>query len=45
MLSPAHLCLVLTTTYFHADFGRVYRMVILPELALVAVAFGYLSLL
>ena len=45
MLSPAHLCLVLTTTYFHADFGRVYRMVILPELALVAVAFSYLALL
>jgi integral membrane protein (TIGR00529 family) len=45
MLSPAHLCLVLTTTYFHSDFGQVYRMVILPELTLVAVAFGYLALL
>jgi integral membrane protein (TIGR00529 family) len=44
MLSPAHLCLVLTTGYFHADFGKVYRMVILPELALVAVTFGYLAL-
>jgi uncharacterized protein len=45
MLSPAHLCLVLTSSYFHADFGRVYRMVILPELALVAVAYSYLAFL
>lgn len=45
MLSPAHLCLVLTSSYFHADFGRVYRMVVLPELALVAVAFSYLAFL
>lgn len=45
MLSPAHLCLVLTNSYFHADFGRVYRLIILPELALVAVSFSYLAFL
>lgn len=30
MLSPLHLCLVLTREYFNADFNRVYRMLLLP---------------
>lgn len=45
MMSPAHLCFVLTTGYFKANFARVYRMVMLPELALLAVSVAYLSLL
>jgi hypothetical protein len=34
MLSPMHLCLALTTEYFKASLGRVYR-VLLPSAALV----------
>ena len=34
MLSPAHLCLILTNEYFKSDLGRVYRR-LAPPLALV----------
>jgi len=38
LLSPVHLCLVLSREYFKADFGRVYRRlgVLVALLALVA---------
>jgi len=38
MLSPVHLCLVLTVRYFRADFHRVYRMLIAPEAGIVLTA-------
>jgi integral membrane protein (TIGR00529 family) len=38
MLSPVHLCNVLTREYFKADFGRSYRMLIVPSLIILAVA-------
>jgi hypothetical protein len=38
MLSPVHLCLVLTTEYFKADLGAVYREVIKPMAAVLLVA-------
>lgn len=38
MLSPAHLCLVLTIQHFKADFGRVQLMLLLPELVVVSAA-------
>lgn len=31
MLSPVHLCLLLTRDYFDADFGKVYRRLLLPQ--------------
>ncbi len=34
MLSPAHLCLILTNEYFKSDLGRVYRK-LAPPLAVV----------
>jgi len=39
LLSPVHLCLVLSREYFKADFGRVYRglLPLVGALALVAV--------
>jgi len=39
LLSPVHLCLVLSREYFKADFGRVYRGLfrLMAPLALVAV--------
>ncbi|MHC1697961.1 MAG: DUF401 family protein [Geobacteraceae bacterium] len=37
MLSPLHLCLVLTREYFHADTSKVYRLLLLPSfLVLIA---------
>ncbi len=44
LLSPVHLCLVLTAEYFKADFGRVYRRLLLPAALLALVALGSLVL-
>ena len=30
MLSPMHLCLVVTNNYFKADVGKIYKMLIPP---------------
>ena len=30
MLSPMHLCLVVTNDYFKADMGKIYKMLIFP---------------
>ena len=30
MISPMHLCLVVTNEYFKADMGKIYKMLILP---------------
>jgi integral membrane protein (TIGR00529 family) len=38
MLSPVHLCLVLTAEYFKADLGAVYREVVAPMAAVLLVA-------
>jgi len=38
MLSPTHLCLVLTLHHFKADFGRTYRMVLIPQGAVLGLA-------
>lgn len=40
MLSPFHLCLVLTVDFFKADLRKVLRMVIVPELTLLMIALG-----
>lgn len=41
MLSPAHLCFSLTVAHFKADFGKVYKLVAIPEAILVMVAVTY----
>lgn len=38
LLSPVHLCLVLTREYFRASLGRSYRLLILPCAIIMAVA-------
>lgn len=40
MLSPVHLCLVLTVEYFKADFLRSYRPLVAPSLLVLAGAIG-----
>jgi hypothetical protein len=43
LLSPVHLCLVLTNQYFKANLSAVYRYLIPPTLFMMAVGFaGYL---
>ncbi|HOP07384.1 MAG TPA: DUF401 family protein [candidate division Zixibacteria bacterium] len=34
MLSPTHLCLILTNEYFGSDLGKVYRLLIWPAILL-----------
>lgn len=38
MLSPVHLCYVLTCEYFRADIARVYRRLILPSVLVLLAA-------
>ncbi|GLI39882.1 DUF401 family protein [Geobacter hydrogenophilus] len=38
MLSPVHLCLVLTGEYFEADMGRVFRRLWIPQVLVLAAA-------
>lgn len=45
MLTPTHLCLALTAEYFEADIRKVIRMVLGPEVVLLATAtVGYFIL-
>jgi len=37
LLSPLHLCLILSVEYFKASFARVYKLILPPLLAIVAV--------
>jgi len=38
LLSPVHLCLVMTKDYFKADFGHVYTLLVRPALFVLLVA-------
>ena len=40
MISPMHLCLVVSKDYFRADMGKIYRMLSFPLIVVVLVAFG-----
>jgi hypothetical protein len=37
MISPMHLCLIVTKNYFKADIGKIYKMPILPLMIIVLV--------
>ena len=39
MLSPIHLCYVLTCEYFHADITKVYHRLFLPSACVMAAVF------
>ncbi len=45
LLSPFHLCLVLTKEYFNADFSKIYKFLIGPSLFLGVMGFLYIVLL
>jgi hypothetical protein len=45
LLSPLHLCLVLSNEYFQTRLSAVYMHLWFPCLALVLSAFGYFGLL
>jgi integral membrane protein (TIGR00529 family) len=40
ILSPTHLCLILTNEYFQSNLGKVYRMMALPVTALGLLGYG-----
>jgi integral membrane protein (TIGR00529 family) len=39
LLTPVHLCLALSASYFQAPLGRILRLVLPPTLAVAAIAF------
>ena len=39
MLSPVHLCLVVTRNYFKADLNQIYKMLIVPLTIITLIAF------
>lgn len=39
MLSPLHLCLLLTIDHFKADFNKTYRMLLIPQSILMLCAY------
>ena len=39
MLSPTHLCFILTCRFLKADMAGVYRMLVIPVLLVLAVGF------
>lgn len=45
LLSPLHLCLILSNEYFHTRLASVYRTLWFPCVALILAAFGYFWLL
>jgi len=45
LLSPLHLCLVLSNEYFQTKLSSVYRYLWYPCIALILSAFGYFGLL
>ena len=44
MFSPVHLCLVLTKDYFKAELFAIFRIMLVPELIVLAVAAGQMML-
>lgn len=44
MLSPAHLCLIVTLDYFKADFLKTLRPVLALEIALVTITYGFITI-
>jgi hypothetical protein len=40
LLSPMHICLVMTMEFFHADLSKVYRLLILPVTLVVLTGAG-----
>ncbi len=41
MISPTHLCLIVTTPYFKTTLGRVYPKIVLCALATIVMGLGY----
>jgi len=38
LLSPIHLCLIVTIQYFKANFKKIYRILLLPVAFVVLIA-------
>lgn len=39
MLTPLHLCMILTIDHYHADFYKVWKRLLFPELLMLSLAF------
>jgi len=45
ILSPTHLCLLMSVEYFSANFAKTYRYLFLPETTLMVFSIIYAYLL
>jgi len=45
MLSPLHVCMIVTVEYYKTELLRSYRPVVIPVLFMIASAFAYMLLL
>lgn len=45
MLSPLHVCMIVTSEYYKTDLVKSYQPVFVPALLQIVVAFGYMMLL
>jgi hypothetical protein len=45
MLSPVHVCFLVTRDFFHAGLGSAYRRLVAPAALVMAAAFAYFALL
>ena len=45
MLSPVHVCFLVTRDYFHAGLGSAYRRLVAPVALVMAATLGYFALL
>lgn len=45
MLSPLHVCMIVTSEYYKTDLIRSYRPMVVPAVFMILVAFGYMQVL
>jgi hypothetical protein len=43
MLSPLHVCMIVTSEYYKTDLMKSYRPIVLPAVSMVLVAFAYMQ--
>jgi integral membrane protein (TIGR00529 family) len=45
MLSPLHVCMIVTSEYYKTDLARSYRPIMVPALLMIILAFIYMQIL
>jgi hypothetical protein len=45
MLSPLHVCMIVTSEYYKTDLMKSYRPIVLPAVSMILIAFAYMQVL